>query len=238
MAEPTDGASRYLRAVRGDRLRPHRLHSRYHVLRQLAAALQELVDALPVGDTVLDFGCADSPYEPLFVRKFTHYLRADLAGNPRSDVLIDTHGNLPLADASCDVVLSSQVLEHVADPRAYLAEAHRVLRAKGRLLLSTHGAWPYHPDPIDYWRWTRAGLEHELTRAGFETLEVRGVLGRTATALQLLQDAIGAPLPAPLRNLVSMVVQPVIGQIERRRDDPAPPDAAVYVVLARPRSGG
>ena len=227
---------RYVRGARGDRLHPHRLHSRYHVLRQLATAVEQLVAVMPAGEVVVDFGCAGSPYRPLFAGTFSRYLRADLVGNPEADLVISADGTLPLAGRSCDAVLSSQVLEHVADPRAYLAETHRVLRDKGHLLLSTHGAWPYHPDPVDYWRWTRAGLEHELARAGFETLEVRGVLGGTASALQLLQDAIGARLPRPARDVVGVLMQPVIGYVERTRRDPAPPDAAVHVVLARSRS--
>ena len=55
---------------------------------------------------------------------------------------------------SFDAVLSTQVLEHVADPGALPAERFRVLRPGGRLLLSTHGIFVYHPDPDDYWRWT------------------------------------------------------------------------------------
>jgi ubiquinone/menaquinone biosynthesis C-methylase UbiE len=43
--------------------------------------------------------------------------------------------HLPLADASVDIALMSQALHHAARPAAALAEAHRVLRPGGRLLL-------------------------------------------------------------------------------------------------------
>lgn len=42
---------------------------------------------------------------------------------------------LPLADASVDIALLSQALHHAADPAAALAEAHRVLRPGGRVLI-------------------------------------------------------------------------------------------------------
>ena len=42
---------------------------------------------------------------------------------------------LPLPDASIDVALLSQVLHHATDPEAALAEATRVLRPHGRLLV-------------------------------------------------------------------------------------------------------
>lgn len=53
---------------------------------------------------------------------------------------------LPFPDRSFDQVLSHAVIEHVADPRAYLAEARRVLKPGGALFLQTapylspHGA--------------------------------------------------------------------------------------------------
>lgn len=234
---PAPQAGRYLARRRGDRLNPSILSSRYHVLRQLAAALEALVDepAVAPGGTLVDFGCGESPYAPIFARKFTRHLRADLPGNPHADVTMGADGTLPLEARSCDAVLSSQVLEHVSDPAAYLAEARRVLRPGGLLFLSTHGAWPYHPDPTDYWRWTRDGLLLELERAGFEPIAVRAVLGRAATAIQLLQDAVSAALPRPARPFVGFAVQPIIGVVERRRRDPAPADAAIYAVLARVR---
>ncbi len=42
---------------------------------------------------------------------------------------------LPLADASVDVALLSQALHHAPDPAAALAEARRILRPAGRLLV-------------------------------------------------------------------------------------------------------
>jgi SAM-dependent methyltransferase len=61
-----------------------------------------------------------------------HYQRSNL-----SFARIEADSPLPFPDASFDVVLSFQVLEHVRDDRAYLREAARVLTKTGVLVLIT-----------------------------------------------------------------------------------------------------
>jgi SAM-dependent methyltransferase len=187
----------------------------------------------PSGQVALDFGCAERPYEGLFRARFSEYLGVDLQGNPHADLVLTPAGAIPLGDGTVDCVLSSQVLEHVPEPPRYLAEARRVLRGEGSLLLSTHGYWMYHPDPHDYWRWTREGLLLEITRAGFEVVEAISIFGFPASALQLWQDATSGFIPRPLRSLYYGFIQMLIGAIERWRPEPASPNASVYVVLAR-----
>ena len=52
---------------------------------------------------------------------------------------------LPVADASVDVVATSQVYEHLHDQAGFLAACHRVLRPGGTLLLSTPNRWTFSP---------------------------------------------------------------------------------------------
>ena len=119
------------------------------------------------GCTVLDYGCGVMPYRKAFELAGAIVIGADIGKNDRADLLIPTNGKLPLQDNSCDYVVSFQVLEHVLVPQAYLTETCRVLKPCGKLFITTHGLWPYHPTPTDYYRWTREGLRLELERAGF-----------------------------------------------------------------------
>lgn len=127
------------------------------------------------GRTVLDFGCGTMPYRSMFIARGACYIGADIDGSP--DILIEPEGALPLADASVDFIVSIQVLEHVRNVSAYLATARRLLRADGRMFISTHGVWPYHPHPTDFWRWTRDGLRMTLEDAGFEVHSISALCG-------------------------------------------------------------
>jgi SAM-dependent methyltransferase len=56
---------------------------------------------------------------------------------PVSQVAARLPGPLPFPDATFDVVVTLETIEHVLDPDALLAEAHRVLVPGGSLVLST-----------------------------------------------------------------------------------------------------
>jgi SAM-dependent methyltransferase len=65
--------------------------------------------------------------------------------------LLCSQDGVPLPDASVDVVVSYDVLEHVQDPRVSLAELHRVLRPGGTLALVFplyDGAVSHHLDYV------------------------------------------------------------------------------------------
>lgn len=196
-------------------------------LEALAGRLQ-----VPPGGRVLDYGCADVPYRHFFAGGID-FIAADLPGNPQADVIIAPDGTLPLDGATFDAVLSTQVLEHVSDPATYLRECHRVLRPAGRLLLSTHGMMVYHPDPVDYWRWTVAGLTRIIEQAGFAIDHVEGIMGLRATGLQFVQDSLYHRLPRRLRAPLALVFQGLIALVDRGapagREDG---NALVYAVVA------
>jgi SAM-dependent methyltransferase len=172
------------------------------------------------------------PYRSLLEPLVHSYVGCDLAGNPFADQFIESISLLPQQTSSVSVVLSTQVLEHVPNPAAYLAEAHRVLVPGGCFILTTHGAWQYHPDPTDFWRWTSAGLKKQVTDAGFEVVYFEGLLGPAATALQLFQDAVRRKLHHRLRPVFIRVLQQLVQWADVRCDDEERErDACVYVLV-------
>src|SRR5262249_50637899 len=113
---------------------------------------------------VLDYGCGGSPYRPLFGNCTYH--RADLCGGNNLDFEYGPDSKLPLELSGYDCILSSQALEHVQNPEAYLRECYRLLRPGGNLVLTTHGLFEDHACPYDYWRWTVYGLKRLVENSG------------------------------------------------------------------------
>jgi SAM-dependent methyltransferase len=168
------------------RLNPRMIDSDWIVMRGMAREIRALAQQLGrPGAVVIDYGCGNMPYRPLFEAAGCRYLGADFEGAP--DIAIDAGGHIAAEDASADLVVSFQVLEHVRDLETYFAEARRVLKPGGRMVLSTHGTWLYHPHPEDHRRWTRQGLIAEMARFGFEVTRCAAVAGPLAwtTVLRL-----------------------------------------------------
>lgn len=138
--------------------------------------------------TILDFGCGGSPYRPLFPK--SNYLRADLDGVADLDLVIRPGEQLGQPDASVDLILSSQVLEHVPNPLDYLKDCRRMLNTSGALAISTHGTFPDHDVPWDFHRWTGYGLRRELEAAGFREIQIYRLTTGPRCVLQLWEIAM------------------------------------------------
>jgi SAM-dependent methyltransferase len=168
---------------------------------------------------VLDVGCGIKPYLPFFEPYAAEYVGVDIA-NPAAD-LEGAVEALPVEDASFELVLCNQVLEHSSDPAQAVRELRRVVAPGGRLLASTHGVQVYHPAPDDLWRWTHAGLERLFREnADWRALEVRPASG-TASCVGMLV-AIYTDLAArrahlaPVGRGLSWLVNRVAARLDRR----------------------
>jgi SAM-dependent methyltransferase len=193
-----------------------RSHRYAHHVRALPPALERLARDLrvPQNGRVLDYGSADAPYRRFFSER-TEFVTADLPGNPHAAIELTHDGSVPVRDGGFDAVLSTQVLEHVQDPSHYLAECFRVLRPGGTMLLSTHGVFSYHPDPVDYWRWTSLGLRRIVTDAGFEIERFIGIIGLAATGIQLLQDSFIYGAPRRMQRMLALGMQSLASLVDR-----------------------
>ena len=164
----------------------------------------------------------------------------DTWDNPRASLRGPIEA-IPAPDASFDVVLCAQVLEHVDDPAQGVRELARVTRPGGRVLLSTHGTFVYHPNPVDLWRWTGAGLERLFSENGeWGSVTVSAGSG-TASSLAMLnaiylEHVLRRTPLRPLRGALVSALNRAARALDRRvgllRDERPGTLAANYHVVA------
>ncbi len=116
------------------------------------------------GRTVLEVGSLDvnGSVRPL-VAAFgpASYVGVDMQAGPGVDVICDaTELAARFGSDRFDLLLSTELLEHVRDWRAVISQFKRVLKPYGRLLVTTRSrGFPYHAYPFDFWRFEPADVQ-------------------------------------------------------------------------------
>jgi SAM-dependent methyltransferase len=172
-----------------DTKRNKRRNSSFLVYHYLFKSLTYAIEKYGKGN-VLDMGCGNKPYQSLFNNKITGYTGCDINQNKLNSVdIVCNILEIPRHNESFDTVLCTQVIEHVYDHRKLLAEANRLLRKGGVMILSGPLYWPEHGVPHDFFRFTRYGFQELLEECGFSVTEVQENGGAWATAGQSLAHA-------------------------------------------------
>lgn len=161
------------RRVAHDRLYPSIFASNYMVLRNRRHHMQAFFGRTNVVGKVLDVGAQYCPYYPLFMNKCESYTSLDMVDTPIVDVVCNAE-QMELENSSFDLVLCTQVLEHVQKPGRVVDECHRVLKPGGILIATAPSIYPEHGYPADNWRFMPDGFRY-LLRA-FSQVEVLGEL--------------------------------------------------------------
>ncbi len=196
------------------------LHPQWLVLRAEEAAGNAVRQAA-TGE-VLDVGCGDRWVERCLSAN-ARYVGLDFPATVskgyagHADVFGDGQ-RLPFAADRFDTVVLMDVLEHLPAPDAALAEAWRVLKPDGVLLVQVPFLYPLHDQPHDFQRWTEHGLRvlfashrfsiGSLTRYG-DALETAAALLVMALANGVL-DAAQKMRPAVLLAPLLLCAIPVV----------------------------
>ena len=169
----------------------------------------------------------------------------------RVDLLVaDAERGLPLKSGIADVVVATEVLEHLHHPERLLSEARRVLRPGGRVILTTPNskALPYFflgllPRSLRsrlLRRWVQEGLHPELLgtssdhpdahkREGFSEGDIRGLAEGEGFAVE---SCFTYRIPAPDR-LLALLPEGFADRLARSAARPLPGGLEVFAVLRR-----
>jgi len=166
----------------------------------------------------LDVGASIGSYAQLFPNR----IGIDIERAHGVDVVSDAHA-LAFRDQAFDVVLATEVLEHLPEPQRAVDEMWRVLRPGGTMLLTTRFLFPLHDAPGDYYRYTRYGLAHLFRK--FERVEIledtdaMETLGVLTQRLAIQADTLGSHTVGQIWHLVAHVVRRMSFLITREYGD-------------------
>ena len=118
---------------------------------------------------------------------------------------------LPLQSASFDVVIMNNTLEHIYHARELVAEAVRVLREGGIIIITVPCLFPIHPSPRDYWRFTDDALRTMLAENGITQVTSKALGTGVCTVCHHLIERL---LPRPLR-ILTYFLRPISSLFDR-----------------------
>ena len=140
---------------------------------------------------LLDIGCGNKPYQSLIKNQIEEYIGSDIVQSSEHCVdVLSPATSIPLPDSSFDTIISTQTIEHVAEHQSLVNEAYRLLKSGGYFIVSGPMYWPLHEEPYDFFRFTKYGFIHVLTKAGFSLTEENANGGKWALCGQSLIHAL------------------------------------------------
>ena len=139
---------------------------------------------------LLDVGCGESPFYPLFSQRTNGYVKTDVLTSSGKPDLYSEIGALPFKDNSFDTILCTQVLEHVFDPFWAISEMERLLRSRGVIIIGTPLIYWIHEAPIDYYRYTKYFYQKIAEIYDFEILFLKEVGGIFSVLTDILSKGI------------------------------------------------
>ena len=162
-----------------ERINPKLWHHAYLGLRNIRKTIDEVLN-LCLNENmdkdvinVLDVGCGQKPYESIirnfFIRrnKMVNYIGVDVNEQSKADYILNLNNDkLPFESGFFDLIIMTEVLEHIYNIDNALNEVVRCLKKSGYILITTPFVYPYHEPPNDYYRFTRFFYEKKLNEKG------------------------------------------------------------------------
>lgn len=148
--------------------------------------------------SVLDIGGRDRGRFEKPRQAAKQWIFADIEKENNPDIILDVADMKGIAREAVDVVLATELFEHVENPEQGLKECFRVLKKNGAMILSVPFLYQVHSDPYDFQRWTSHKWKKELAECGFR-IEKFIVMGRYFTVLADVEKEFIKSLPRFLK---------------------------------------
>jgi len=164
--------------IAGTHPKTNLFHHQWAMNRQLMSFAKDQLSRIPERSSVLDVGVGSGPYWHL--RPDLNWSGLDVCEGEKVDFVITKEESWPMADKQFDVVLCTQVIEHVEVPEFLVSEIKRVLKPGGQVILNAPFLYPFHGMPEDQARYTTSQLQYLFK--DFQVSEC-GILGGVGSSI-------------------------------------------------------
>lgn len=201
----------------------------------LAPVYQQAVATFARG-ACADVGCGAAPLYCVYRDRASDVFWVDWQRSPGGvelDLAHDLNEPFPLADATFDTIIATDVIEHLREPEVFFREAARLLRPGGHLIIGAPFLYWIHEEPHDYHRYTRYRLEQLCRVCGLTVAQIAPYGGAAEVLLDITGKLLtGRPLLLRLHNAVARLYlrTAMARAILRRTADKFP---LGYVLVAR-----
>ena len=175
----------------------------YFVVRHIDTFVSRALDKhIRSGTRVADIGCGEQPFRRQVEKLGGVYKGIDVEQNANGLVdLVSRAECVPLPGTSVDLVLCTEVLEHLDDIDLAVREIVRLLAEKGKVILTVPFIYPLHEEPTDYVRLTPHSIRQLAARNSLQILELQ-LLGNELESLAVLWGNLFQRMPAFSRVVV------------------------------------
>lgn len=142
-----------------------------------------------VDGSIVHLGSVGNPNAEITIDKLMKKIRPDIIGvdiQDGADIKTDLEKRFPFKNERFNNAIASEIIEHVKNPLHFLNECYRILKPKGRLILTTPNAvgtyelrldhndrWKEATTDLHYFSFKLSHLKFMLKRTKFKVLEAK-----------------------------------------------------------------
>jgi SAM-dependent methyltransferase len=163
------------------------------------------------GGRALDVGCGGQPFRRVIESVGMSYTSLDTQqqAGVRTDYLCAIDAQLPemlAREPRFDLVLCTEVLEHVADWSNAWRNLSSLLAPGGKLIVTCPFFYPLHEEPYDFWRPTEHAIRSFAIAHGLRLIDYR----RLGGAREVMGTLLAATKPTAVNGGVGSIVASIM----------------------------
>ena len=176
----------------------------YHISSEINKLLKQYDDKT----FVLNIGSGNKRLAP-------HVKNLDIIDDLNVDYVCSAD-KIPIESNSVDLIITQEAFEHIPNSTEAIKECYRILKNDGKIYFQVPFIVGYHPNPTDFYRFTKEGIKKFLNDAGFKLekieIAVAGGTGFYAILIEFLAILFSGPISflyIPLKGTFALLFYPL-----------------------------